>query len=200
MAEYERVSTSLEEIKKCPYCGEEHFARSLYGHVAFSADDDHGPRGSVPDGFRVSETETVGVKPISKRVRGRSDEVYRCKHCGGDFKGKAGLETHLGMLKGDSQHPESATADTAGIWVPQKVADPEPDTEDAAAAFQAHMGSLSDHGEKGAAEGVPVAVLEDLLDEYRQREQQGAGFVTAARMLDELLEEYRDGQIRLTPL
>jgi hypothetical protein len=46
------------------------------------------------------------------------------------------------MMEGDSQHPESATAETAGIWVPEKVADPEPDTEDAAAAFQAQIDKI----------------------------------------------------------
>lgn len=198
---YTRVTTALEPVKECPYCGEEHFSRSLYGHVVFSSDDVHGERGKVPEGFSVEDAKTVDRRPMQSHVRDSSSEVVRCKFCGEDFSGRHGLRIHLAHSTPDADHPEDLNPDTAGIRVPRKVSslpDEPVDPDEVAAAFHAKMDEYS--GNAGKAGGmVPVEALEDLLDEFRMREPQGAAYVTCARMLEEVIEKHAEEEAVTPP-
>lgn len=53
--------------KKCPFCGKQCDAQGLKNHVRLCDDEDHGPAGSVPEGFGgPGGNEIVVTDPISQ--------------------------------------------------------------------------------------------------------------------------------------
>lgn len=196
---HSQISDHLEQIKKCPYCRDKVLSRSLYGHVAFSKDDEHGPRGEVPEGFSTEDAETTGHQLIKTKVMKASDpdERIRCKWCEKDFAGKHGLKTHLAMVTPDEDHPENLNPETSGIRIPSRVANVESDEEIEPLIEESHkfhhaLNKLSGERTKtGDEQGVPLSELEDLLDELRMKEPEGAAYVTCARMLNDVIQKHR---------
>ncbi len=78
------------------------------------------------------------------------------------------------MVAPDSQHPENMNPDTAGLRVPEKVANLPGESESAAEAFQARMNEYRvGSQETPPGEYVPADALNDLLDDLRMRSKTG---------------------------
>lgn len=108
-----KAHTNLEAVRECPFCGDETLSRGLFVHVFNSSDEEHGPRGEVPDGFSVSEAEVVGHREVEMNNPTKYNvdhHRYVCDYCGSPFKGKLGLQVHLDRKAGkDAVHPREAT-------------------------------------------------------------------------------------------
>jgi hypothetical protein len=205
MSDTHREVKKYEIVKECPCCGEGHFARSLYNHVAYSDDEEHGARGEVPENFTVAEAKTLGRREITYKESKPDTEAVRCKFCGEDFRGQHGLRIHLSQTTPDPEHPEGLNPDTAGIaipWtestLPNRGRRPtrEDRTTEAAKQFHARLDAVWEETENDSSENrgepawIPREAVEDLLDDLRMKEPEGACFVTSARMVEQLIEEH----------
>jgi len=104
-----------ERTVKCPVegCDSEALARGVHLHVRQSADDAHGPRGTVPDHIDFDDLETVGSESVTMEYptkRDTDDNVARlCPYCAKPFRGTSGVQIHLGQVEGKGNHPEDAS-------------------------------------------------------------------------------------------
>lgn len=195
----EQVQGRVEPVVECPYCQEPIFRRSLYGHVSAADDKEHGVRGTVPDDYDEQSPNIIEYTQIRSRPHAEPDERILCGYCFRTFNGEHGIDVHLGMKRGDGQHPEDATVEDASI--PLSVYREE--EEKRSPPPRAAQADLSDYRNKlksmtqspseaqqPAATTVPADALLDLLDDYREREADGAAYVTCAKMLQDVLEEH----------
>lgn len=189
----------IEPVVSCPYCDEPVLRRSLFGHVSVFDDEAHGERGTVPDDFDSQQPEPADYLTVRAREEPVDTESrILCRHCHNTFNGKHGLEVHLGMKRGDSNHPEDATVENSGIPISvyDKKEPPQPKVAEQDGAVSAYRNRLKSMtrppGETAGpvAESVPIEPLLDLLDDYRRHESEGAAYVTCARMLQSVLEEH----------
>ncbi len=115
-----KLHKNAERLVKCPYCGDECYARGLYLHVLKSSDEDHGGPGEVPDDYESIEPETVGTRDLTINTPTKKTydhERILCKHCGEAFSGTHGLSIHLARIN-DTIHPADADVSTSGLRVP----------------------------------------------------------------------------------
>lgn len=188
----ESRDTHMEPVVECPYCKQDVFSRSLYGHVNFANDDEHGQTGTVPDDFADHDPKVVAYREFSvdRPSPVPPGERIMCKFCRRTFNGIHGLEVHLGMMD-DEFHPDDIEARFAALRIGDPLEEEAPDdTDDQLAAYQQHLTALSDDSGRPGPEGdVSIDDLLQLLDEFRQREGEAGGFYKAAQMLEELIEE-----------
>lgn len=105
--------SEAESAKRiCPYCEEPKDSRGLYAHVMHSNDNNHGPSGSVPEGFkpRKAPVVTEDEKVIETSIKDEyENKLYLCHHCGTMCKGRRGLSIHLSKSAGDELHPPDSS-------------------------------------------------------------------------------------------
>jgi len=202
-------NSQVEPAVECPYCGVQIFRRALFGHVSSANDTDHGARGIVPDDYSEQTPNIVEYVQVGSRAELElSGSRILCRYCFKTFDGKHGLNVHIGMKRGDEDHPEDTTVEKArlplSIYGEIEPSADEPPTEPPAEAAEPEQNAdLSDYrsrlksmtrapgeGTSAGAESVPTEPLLELLNDYREREGESGAYVTAARMLQDVLEEH----------
>lgn len=102
-----------ERTVHCPVdgCDETPLARGVHLHVMRSVGDGHGPQGEVPPHVDLSDLETAGTRAVSMDYpeHRQTEQVARlCPFCRQPFRGKQGVQIHLGQVSGRNDHPEDA--------------------------------------------------------------------------------------------
>lgn len=115
MPEAQRTKTHLndERTVHCPVggCDETPLARGVHLHVMRSVGDGHGPQGEVPEHLDFENLETAGTRAVSMDYpeHRQTEQVARlCPFCDQPFRGKQGVQIHLGQVAGRNGHPEDA--------------------------------------------------------------------------------------------
>lgn len=188
-----------EQVVECPYCDEPILRRSLYGHVAAADDVAHEERGDVPDDYDFQTPDEIDTVSVEPRDTAAKTERIMCKWCQRTFNGTHGLDVHLGMKRGQGDHPEDTTAEESGVEITlgggaepaAEPTEPEPSPLDSYRQQLTRMSGKPDYRTVDRNATIPAGPLLDLLDELRQREGEAIGYYTAARELQDVLEEHQ---------
>lgn len=203
-----RSHTNLEAVRQCPYCDAKPLSRGLHVHVMNSEDDDHGPRGEVPDGFSVEDAEIVDRKEVTvEKPTKYSVDHHRlvCDYCGQTFKGELGIQVHLDRKAGeDDLHPGEAvdrdldtferfpaTEDGKIIVTSKEEAEGIDHSEGVIVADEATIAEMESDVEKQAM--VPLGEIEQLYLKFVDDSQNDRDMTAyhAAERVDALIQRYR---------